>query len=288
MPNPTMLFALPKAAAPLLLQGGATTTTGNIQIPNDCNMIRVWGCGGGGGGGGGFNAATGGGGGGGGGGAGMVIGLDMPVTPGETLTYQLGAAGSGGAAGFSGTDGVQTLIQRAGFSLLSLAGGVAGLVGQATVGGAGGTGPGNLFAARGAGGANAAGGTIGPTTINAGQLAVMLAAPFFLGNPGGGGTYTGTTTAYNGGNSLSTIGNQVYGSPGSTGAVVGGGGGGVGGPCWPRIPPVSNSFSVVLPNGGNDGVAGTTPSVFGYGGGGGGRNAAGGSGGPAFLMVGFL
>lgn len=287
MPNPTNIISLPKAAAPLQLFGQATTTTGNIQIPNDCNLMRVWGCGGGGGGGGGFSAASGGGGGG-GGGAGMVIGLDVPVTPGETLTYQLGAAGAAGAAGANGGDGATTLIQRAGFTILLLTGGSGGLAGVAASGGAGGLGAGSLFAARGAGGANATAPTIGPTTINAGQLAVMLAMPFILGNPGGGGTFTSTATSYNGGNSLAVLGGQTYGNPGSTGAIVGAGAGGAGGPCWPRITPVSSTFSVTTGNGGNDGLAGTTPTVFGMGGGGGGRNAAGGAGGPALLMVVFL
>lgn len=90
----------------------AAPTAKSLAIPADITTISVLACGGGGGGGGAggvpFSAGSPGGGGGGAGGSGATIfNVNIPVTPGETITVELGKGGSRalGASGVAATVG---------------------------------------------------------------------------------------------------------------------------------------------------------------------------------------
>ncbi len=116
------------------------TANGTYTVPPSVTQIWVSGCagGGGGGGGGGTVGSSGnvGGGGGGGGGAGQsTIKQPISVTPGDSLSITIGAAGVGGAggantgaAGANGTAGGNTVLtdSTSATTLLTLAGGGAG------------------------------------------------------------------------------------------------------------------------------------------------------------------
>jgi len=287
MPNSTSVIASRKPTS-LFQLGGASDVSGSLVIPASCNLIKVWACGPGGGGGGGYAGATGGGGGGGSGGQ-AVIGLEIPVVPGETLAWSVGgwgAAGAAGAAGGSGSANTYLYRSTGGYYLMRCTAGAGGAVGAATKGGNGGTGPGDLYISGGTGSTDAKGGSVTIGSYTAQNLIASTAIPFLLGMPGAGGTYSSTTTAYTGGDSGALIGSMPYAAGGSTSGVVGGGGGGAGGSCWPKIYPYFSA--AVLGNGGADGVAGVSATNYGFGGGGGGRNAAGGSGGPSFIYVLYL
>lgn len=77
-------------------------------------------------------------GGGGGGGSGDVARCSLPVTPGETLTVQVGTGGAAGATGVSGSSGAPTLIARGGSVIVRVFGGSGGQRGIARTIGAGG------------------------------------------------------------------------------------------------------------------------------------------------------
>lgn len=274
-----------KRTNPLIILGTAVDQTGNIVVPPTSNLMRIWACCGGGGGGGGYASTSGGGGGGGSGTAG-VISLEVPVVPGETLTYQVGAWGKGGGAGFAGTDANSTFIIRGVDYIVRPGRGRGGSAGTAASGGNGGGGASDLYLTGGTGSANANGGSVTITSIPANWAMSCLALPFFCGLPGCGGTYSATTTSYTGGSGSTLFPSGYYTSGGSTSGVAGGGGGGAGGTGWPGIYPHVNTG--ISGTGGADGVAGTSATYYGMGGGGGGRNAAGGDGGPAFLSVAFI
>lgn len=190
-------------------------------------------CVGAGGGSGGSGSGTAGGGGGGGGNSWLN---DISVTPGETLTITIGAAGTGGAAGSgAGTAGGFTEIKRSATELLRANGGGAGLgSGFSSVGGTGGTtvdvsyggGTGGAGGAPannsggggggGTGGYSGAGGAGGTTNSGIGLIGAG-------GGGGGGGGYQPGGTQNNGGGG---IGLKITGANGVAGANNGPGGGG--------------------------------------------------------------
>jgi hypothetical protein len=286
MMSNTALIKQASKTANSIYVGTGVTASYNLIVPTTCNLIKVWACGSGGGGGGGFSGASGGGGGG-GASASAVIGLEMPVTPGETLQVWCGAYGTGGAVGAAGTTGDATTGIKRGsdYAFRSMAG-QGGQPGLAALGGAGGQGPGDLYISGGSGTINANGGNITYGILSANALIAALAMPFLSGTGGGGGCYQSNGTSFTGGTASALISSQPYGAGGVTGTTVGSGAGGSGAPCWPRIYPYSSTWGG--PNGGNDGVAGNNAVIYGAGGGGGGRNAAGGNGGPSFVLINFL
>jgi Collagen triple helix repeat (20 copies) len=110
---------------------GGTYAYGSWTAPADCTLVLVhmWGAGGGGGGSTGYGA------GGGGGGGAFVRGLII-VTPGQTISFSIGAGGNGGYADQGGQDGCATILS--------------GIV--TAYGGAGGQGANNNYPGGGAGG----------------------------------------------------------------------------------------------------------------------------------------
>ena len=200
-------------------------SSGSFVVPAGVTSIIAKAVGGGGGGGGGSNSITGGGsftGGGGGAGSNPVETI-LNVTPGETLTVQIGVAGGGGAGGFSpsnGTNGGATKLLRSGTPILQVMGGQAGQGGiNAAPGGAGGYLGNGLLTAGGSGGSGAVGGN--------GQES-------FEGNGGVGGTNTTGAIGGGGGGGAGWGGGAAGGNTETNGGTVtsawgsGGGGGGAG------------------------------------------------------------
>ncbi|MCE7974624.1 MAG: hypothetical protein DYG92_09950 [Leptolyngbya sp. PLA1] len=113
-------------------------------------------------------------GGGGGGGCADVVRCSLPVSPGETLTIQVGAGGSAGATGVSGSNGSPTFIARGGNVLVRVFGGGGGQRGiNRTIG----SGACATRAASGSGGtAGAAAQFIGPGTLIQGGGGTFAAA----------------------------------------------------------------------------------------------------------------
>lgn len=152
------------------------TSSGTFTVPNGLTSLDVTMRGGGGGGAGGGasfstgpaggNQRNGGGGGGGGGGGTTASNTSVSVTPGDVLSFTVGAGGAGGAAQTSGSAGGGSSVPA-----LSLFGGS---------GGSGGTRGGN--AATSTFGAGGAGGSGSPSGGNGGA-----GASNFGGNPGTGG-----------------------------------------------------------------------------------------------------
>lgn len=204
--------------------------------------IKTWGAGGGGGGGG--NSQPGGDGGGGG-----YTTSTISVTPGETLTINVGAGGSGGAfsnggndAGGGGGGGGYTSIYRSSTPLVVTAGGGGGGGGrQARAGGDGGAGGGTTgidgsdgFTSNngggGGGGTPTAGGAVGAAASGANQ---GTAGAFLLGGLGGDGRNgagadgSGASGGLTGGGDggQANINNTRAGGGGGGGGYYGGGGG---------------------------------------------------------------
>ena len=227
------------------------TASGTLIVPPSKFLAKINACSGGGGGnqsGGG----TAGGGGGGGGGAGVV---DFPliVTPGQTLTVTVGAAG---VAGNPATAGGQTSVSGTNIFFLTLAGGGAG------------TNQGS-----GSGGTGGAGGSPGTAGAAAGQNATAIVSTNTLGPVigGGGGGGGGSGSAPNGG----AGGASLY--PGGAGATGNqGGGAGGGSPFGPGAASTDNNSGTAPPYG-----------FCGGGSGGGGTGSAGGNGAPGFLSITF-
>ena len=233
------------------------TSSGTWTVPADVGVIWIDGCQGGGGGAGGYAGAGGGGGGGGSAGSG-VIGFMLPVTPGDTLTLEVGAAGLGGAAGQDGgiggrssiTDGAENLLLRMQF------GGAAALKGTAGAGGAG-----SMWSAT----------TTSTRYFNNSYMyspTEAISYLFVTGANGGAVNVNGAAGAL----CANRFGNAYI--VASTGNATGGGGG-AGGAC---------SFGKGGA-GGAGGVAGGYATGYGAGGGGGGGNAAGGNGSPGFIRI---
>lgn len=114
------------------------TYTGSTQtytVPAYVNVIELTAVGGGGGGEGGIVNN-----GGGGGGAGQVVRIMLAVTPGETLTINLGAGGAGGSSTLPGSNGSSTIITRGAQTLVVAAGGQGGSSSKGGNSGSGATG----------------------------------------------------------------------------------------------------------------------------------------------------
>ena len=138
------VWDLPGAASPKLFnvvgqqEYLAASGTFNFVVPDNLFEISALAIGGGGGGGGwgnnGDESA-------GGGGGGALSYATFAVTPGETLTVNVGAAGSGGGGGSNGGAGGTSSVQRAGTNLVAAGGGGGGqsVDASGTAGGAGGT-----------------------------------------------------------------------------------------------------------------------------------------------------
>jgi hypothetical protein len=206
------------------------TSSGSFVVPAGVTTMYLSGCaagaGAGAGGPGSIGATGAWAGGGGGGGAGQPLQrAAYPVTPGNTITVTIGAAGTGGVAsgsnpGNSGTSGGNTVISGAGFnggSSVTLSGGTAGGGGSAAttsnaVGGSAGAG----FPAGGYGNDTTSGNASGSGGSGA-------SGPF---GGGGGAARSATTGGVVGGNAAG------YGAGGGGGSGVytaGGGNGGAGG-----------------------------------------------------------
>ncbi|HVV39415.1 MAG TPA: immunoglobulin-like domain-containing protein [Candidatus Paceibacterota bacterium] len=215
----------------------ASAGTSTFPVPGGVTSItvKVWGAGGGGGATTTNSAATGGNGGGGG-----FVQTTLAVTPGETLTIEVG---SGGAAAtttsLGGTGGGYSAVLRSGTYLAQAGAGGGGGGGVATGnggnGGAGGGASGSAGSAGtgtatvgggGGGGTNAAGGTAGAAGTNGTAGAAGTAN---MGGAGGGATGTGIGSTGNGGLPGNVGTATVTGGGGGGGGRFGGGGGGSGG-----------------------------------------------------------
>lgn len=197
------------------------------QVPAGVTVldIKCWGAGGGGGGGG--TVSTGGP----GGGGGFSYCSAVSVTPGETLTIEVGGAGApgvyvGALSGGGGGGGGRSAVRRGTTELVVGGGGGGGGGGDnssATAGGAGGAGGGNTG---GSGTASGNAGGAGGGTQSAGGAAGTGGAQAGVAGAadtgGRGGSNLGTGTAAGG----VTTGGQ--GGTGDTGGFGGGGGGGGG------------------------------------------------------------
>lgn len=209
----------------------------NFIVPTGVSTITVklWGAGGGGGAGGGAaSGATGAGGAGGGGG---FIQLNLSVTPGETLTVDVGSGGAAGGTLDNGGDGGGYSSIRRGSTILAQAAGGGGGGGSAAAvtGGAGGAGGGTASGvAGGAGGGStttAKGGSPGTSTTNGaggtagtGGIAGSIGADGAGGNAGGSGASCATAVTNTQGGAGGTGGGGLGGN--ATTCSSGGGGGG--------------------------------------------------------------
>ena len=244
----SLLFLLykPKAHAQIFLTTGSTWTVPTDWV-NSNNSIEVIGAGGGGGGA--FQQSTGNGGegGGGGGGGGYSKALNVTLTPGATVSINIGTAGGGGASSVSGTGGGDTYLCNSTISCSSITdtavvagakGGDAGAAGTSTVvgagggGGASGSGVGNVNRDGGAGGS---GGPFSSSTGGGGGGGGGAAGPSSNGNGGvtptadthgnggqGDGTSGGAGGTANSGNGSN--GTEYDGSHGAGGGAAGGDG----------------------------------------------------------------
>lgn len=237
-------------------------------VPADVDCLWIDGCGGGGGGGGGNS--TPGGGGGGGGPAMAVRGTMLNVSPNETLTIAVGAAGTSGAANNDGGIGGNTTITGSVSGLIFNArGGRVGKAGANPNGGSGGTLPNgvNLHGGGAAAGANFA---VAPFAAKGSYVpSEGVEQGFAYGGAGGALTYNGGEA-----NGYSLTVAAPYQAGGTGGASGGGGGAGGQGPYGISGVPGSN------------GAAGAAPtSGYGCGGGGGSGNSAGGAGSPGMIRI---
>jgi hypothetical protein len=242
--------------------GGNTTsvtTTTNTTIIISTVVSAAWITIIGGGGGGKSSTAASAVGGAGGGSAEYCLNMLIPLTPGETITVNIGPGGLGGTAGAAGSDGGVTSVVTAGGTYSVLGGKGA----PSTTGGAGGGPRGGA-----AGGAGNPGGT-----------GVMGTAetPCHFGGGGAGGA--GDAASRNGGPGAGSAG-TLLGGVGGTATVNGAGGGGGAASIW----------GLGGAGGGANapGVAAAASAYGAGGGGGGGNNAssqAGGAGAPGYFAL---
>ena len=210
---------------------GQQIVSGSFTVPSDVTSISVVCVGGGGGGSAGRrnnpfsqysndNPA----GGAGGGGGGLSYKNNISVTPGETLTVQIGNGGSGGNGPTSGgSNGGDTKLMRGGTVLCHASGGSAGQW-NSTSGGAGGyrvVGDGGGSGGTGGGGASlygncGGGGGAGGYSGNGGS-----AGSSGSGGAGGGGS-NGSSSGANGGGGVGLLGQGSNGSGGPGGGGSGG------------------------------------------------------------------
>jgi hypothetical protein len=116
--------------------GSSTSTTATWRVPSYVTVITVEAVGAGGGGGGAGGTTNGG-----GGGGGAYVRTSLNVTPGETLSIQVGKGGNGGTSTSSGSFGGDTFVKRSTTVLMRAGAGDGGRRGQSGgAPGAGGTG----------------------------------------------------------------------------------------------------------------------------------------------------
>lgn len=242
-----------------------STTTGvmSCDVPTGMTQMQVVATGAGGGGGAGVRTST--------GGHGAIVSTVISVTPGETLTLEIGTGGAAGSSAFGGGGGGWTAIKR-GSTLLVVAG--AG-------GGGGAAGSGTSLAV----GLVFAGGNAGQNGSGGLPAGLFGTSPDIVGS-GSGGTQQASSNggqgAGGGSNSNAWGLNGTSGSGGRAGESinVGAGGGSFGGSTWQ-----GGASAGVLYSGGGGGAG-----YFGGGGGGAvyGSSIAGGSGGggSSFVLAG--
>jgi hypothetical protein len=234
-----------------IIRTNSTTFMVPADWNNTNNTIEL--IGGGGGGGGGVTNTRGGG----GGGGGEYRRLsNQSLTPGATISYAIGAAGTGGAAGANnGTAGGNTTWNA---GAVTAVGGGAGLGSSPPTGGAGGTGGGGGGTSF-AGGAGGTGAT--PAGAAGGGGGGGAGGTTAVGGTGGNGSAGAGGTGGNGGADFGGTGQATVGGSGSIWSPTDGAGGGAngGGPPTP--------------------TAGGTGGQWGAGGGGGGASVGSQSGG---------
>lgn len=246
------------------------TSSGTFTVPANVNRIYIEAIGAGGGGGGGSNSNSGTvlAGGGGGGGSGGVNKQWVTVTPAESLTVTIGAAGTAGTAamtvGNSGGAGGDTSLKRSTTILVYAVGGAGGGGGSRT-----GSGPGNLG---GTGGGNPTAGVLGPGAAGVVYAQQVAYAGLSGGNGGGGGQIGGAGSSGSGFYQYSTTGG-TGGNPGTDRGAGGGGG----------ASPYGNGG-----NGTNGGSGTAGAGGLGAGGGGGGAEISGAAGGGSQMIIYWL
>lgn len=249
----------------------AFTTSGahDFVVPTGVTSISAVVVGGGGGGGGTNPTVTRGA----GGGGGLAYSNSVAVTPGETLSIQVGVGGAGGASGSDGTAGGASYVARGAVVLIRATGGGGG---PTTGGGAGGAGDvGDTLRTGGAGGIDDASvGSGGGGAAGYGGVGGVGGGPGGpvgggLGGGGGGGYYgDASTKGGGGGGGVGLLGTGANGTASTTLGIGGGGG-----------------------SGGADGTSATTDAGAAggaYGGGGGAANddaAAGATGGVGAVRI---
>lgn len=244
------------------------TSSGTFVIPSDVSVVWLDCCSGGAGGGGGD--PTPGGGGGGGSASLTVFQVPVAVTPGETLTITIGAAGTGGAVGANGgLGGLTTVAGGFGVFRVSLSQHTGGRKGENPNGGDSGSLGFNMSSAT--GGAGGGGASIISGLGGASLAAHMISADNIRERSSCGSA--GGALNFNSGFSVgfANIGDNYPYSVGTGNSS--GGGGGIGGSCR-----YGRGGA-----GGSNGAAGSNATGYGAGGGGGSGNSAGGNGSPGFL-----
>lgn len=185
------------------------TADGSFVVPDNVFRVRIraWGGGGGGGGGGTLGATVGG-----GGGGGAYAEAFATVTPGETLTIDIGAGGpagiSSGGNGTDGTAGSATTVTGGGGTLISAGGGGLGQgSNNGSAGGAGGTSANTVNIT----------GQAGSTGTGAGNSGEGGSAGLGTGPTIKPGINAGTSP---GGGGAGSSGNGVAGAAGASGRVI--------------------------------------------------------------------
>ena len=266
--NATTAATQSTIAAAKRWQSKLITTSGTFTVPSDVGVIWIDGCSPGEGGAGGHNADPGGGGCGGGQAQG-VLQLPLAVTPGDTLTFAIGAGGIGGAAGSNGSSvGVTTITSALSGRLLSLLSAGQGEKGTVSAGG--------LFMWNWAGTSSTSELHNPSAKITTGVGGYSCSNRFMTScqSPGGGGApNVNGNPSGTFGRVLNTTDINVYSYGGTATATLGGGGAG------------GHSQWGTGGAGGAGGVVGANATGYGAGGGGGGGNAAGGNGSPGFLCL---
>lgn len=210
----------PKVHAQIFLTSGTTWTVPS-DWSNSNNIIEVIGGGGGSGGGLSDSSGSGGEGGGGGGGGAYSKITNVTLSPGSTVSYAIGGAGTAGSAGLPATDGGaggDTYLCNATTNCSSISGSSVVVGAKAGAGGAGGAS--SVPGAGGAGGAAASG--IGSTKFNGGTGGT--GGPTSGGAGGGGGGGGGTGGGTNVGNNGTTPTNSTHGNGGQGDGTSGGAG----------------------------------------------------------------
>lgn len=225
----TILAESPTIISPSVVAGEfVTKTSGSWTVPAGVTSISFMIIGGGGGGGGFISTSRGG-----GGGGGSAYRNNVTVSPGQVISFTIGAGGSGGSSGSSGTNGTASSCLSAtaggGNAATSTSGGAGGAPGGTRDGGGAG-GQGGTGSSSGGGGGGGAGGidSTGGRGGNAGSVGSPAGMVSTAGGGGGGGG-SSSRAGVGGGVALDwrfRNYNAVGGSGGS--GTTNGGGGGIG------------------------------------------------------------